>query len=93
MDIFVADGRIVDETKPEAVIDARAKTVMPGGIDVHSHVATYGLNLTRLAFGFPTLSEIGLDYARIGYTHVNKPVCASRTQRHSPCGHIRIPRS
>ena len=79
MDIFVADGRIVDETKPEEVIDARAKTVMPGGIDVHSHVATYGLNLTRLAFGFPTLSEIGLDYARIGYTHVNEPVMTLNT--------------
>jgi formylmethanofuran dehydrogenase subunit A len=79
MDIFVADGRIVDETRPEAVIDATDKTVMPGGIDVHSHVATYGMNLTRFTFGFPTLTEIGVTYARMGYTHVNEPLMTLNT--------------
>ncbi|NQE44812.1 Allantoinase [ANME-1 cluster archaeon GoMg2] len=79
MDIFVADGKIVDETKPEVIIDATAKTVMPGGIDVHSHVATYGLNVTRFTFGFPTLNEIGLAYARMGYTHVNEPLMTLNT--------------
>lgn len=47
MDIFIADGKIMDEIKTEKIIDATNKTVMIGGIDVHSHVATYGLNLTR----------------------------------------------
>ena len=79
MDIFVADGKIVDETKPEVIIDATDKTVMPGGIDVHSHVATYGLNLTRFTFGFPILNEIGVAYARMGYTHVNEPLMTLNT--------------
>ena len=40
MDIFIADGKLVEEAspKPEVVIDARGKAVVPGGIDVHSHV-------------------------------------------------------
>jgi len=79
MDIFIADGKIVDEIKPEKIIDATDKTVMAGGIDVHSHVATYGLNLTRFTFGFPTLAEIGYTYARMGYTHVNEPLMTLNT--------------
>ncbi len=81
MDIFIADGKIVDEIKPEPeeIIDATDKTVMAGGIDVHSHVATYGLNLTRFTFGFPTLAEIGYTYAKMGYTHVNEPLMTLNT--------------
>lgn len=79
MDIFVADGRIVDETRPELIIDATDKTVMPGGIDVHSHVATYGMNLARFTCKFPILNEIGYTYARMGYTHVNEPLMTLNT--------------
>jgi len=79
MDIFVADGKIVDEIKPDVIIDATDKTVMAGGIDVHSHVATYGLNLARFTFGFPTVGEIGYTYARMGYTHVNEPLMTLNT--------------
>ena len=79
MDIFIAGGKIVDELKPEKIIDATDKTVMAGGIDMHSHVATYGLNLTRFTFGFPTLAEIGYTYARMGYTHVNEPLMTLNT--------------
>jgi formylmethanofuran dehydrogenase subunit A len=79
MDIFVAEGKIVDEIKPDEIIDATDKTVMAGGIDVHSHVATYGLNLARFTFGFPTVGEIGYAYARMGYTHVNEPLMTLNT--------------
>jgi len=79
MDIFVAEGKIVDEIKPDAIIDATDKTVMAGGIDVHSHVATYGLNLARFTFGFPTVGAIGHAYARMGYTHVNEPLMTLNT--------------
>ena len=79
MDIFVAEGKIVDEIKPDEIIDATDKTVMAGGIDVHSHVATYGLNLARFTFGFPTVGEIGDTYARMGYTHVNEPLMTLNT--------------
>jgi formylmethanofuran dehydrogenase subunit A len=40
MDIFVDGGKIVDEIKPDEIIDATDKTVMAGGIDVHSHDRT-----------------------------------------------------
>ena len=79
MDIFVADGKVVDEIKPDEIIDATGKTIMAGGIDVHSHVATYGLNLSRFTFGFPTVDEIGYTYARMGYTHVNEPLMTLNT--------------
>jgi len=79
MDIFVDGGKIVDEIKPDEIIDATDKTVMAGGIDVHSHVATYGLNLARFTFGFPTVGEIGYTYARMGYTHVNEPLMTLNT--------------
>ena len=44
MDIFVKDGKIVEELSPNEmkdakVIDASNKTVMPGGVDSHTHVA------------------------------------------------------
>ncbi|MFQ5816279.1 MAG: amidohydrolase family protein, partial [Candidatus Hydrothermarchaeaceae archaeon] len=39
-DILIKDGRVVEKLKgkPE-VIDASGKTVMPGGIEIHSHFA------------------------------------------------------
>ena len=40
MDICIKDGKIVDKVSNAAkVIDAAGKTVMAGGVDVHSHVA------------------------------------------------------
>ncbi len=48
-DISVADGRIVEHVGSDArVIDARGMVVMPGGVDIHSHVAGHGANLARL---------------------------------------------
>jgi formylmethanofuran dehydrogenase subunit A len=39
MDIFIEDGKIVEECKAERIIDASGKLVFPGGIDIHAHVA------------------------------------------------------
>ncbi|MEM3596466.1 MAG: amidohydrolase family protein, partial [Candidatus Bathyarchaeia archaeon] len=40
MDIFVKDGKIVGSTSSKAKrIDASGKVVMPGGVDIHSHIA------------------------------------------------------
>ena len=44
MDIFIRDGKVVRELsaaelKDSKVIDASGMTVMPGGVDSHSHVA------------------------------------------------------
>ncbi|HVZ20437.1 MAG TPA: formylmethanofuran dehydrogenase subunit A [Vicinamibacterales bacterium] len=47
-DVCVQDGRIVADVGPSArVIDARGMVVMPGGVDIHSHVASGSVNLAR----------------------------------------------
>jgi formylmethanofuran dehydrogenase subunit A len=79
-DIFIEDGIIVDGfSKPDKTINAKSKTIMAGGIDVHSHIATYGLNLLRATAGFYLPKEIGHIYAKMGYTHVNEPFMTQYT--------------
>lgn len=50
-DIAVQNGKIVEPSKlttSAKVIDARGKVVMPGGIDIHTHVAGPKVNVGRL---------------------------------------------
>lgn len=52
-DIFIRDGRVVTsltgaEERDALIIDALGKTVMPGGVDSHSHVAGAKVNAGRL---------------------------------------------
>jgi formylmethanofuran dehydrogenase subunit A len=47
-DICIADGRVVATLTDSArTIDARGMIVMPGGVDIHSHVAGASVNLAR----------------------------------------------
>jgi formylmethanofuran dehydrogenase subunit A len=47
-DICVADGRVVDDVPRDATtIDARGMVVMPGGVDIHAHVASSSVNVGR----------------------------------------------
>jgi formylmethanofuran dehydrogenase subunit A len=47
-DICIADGRIVADLPAAATtIDARGMVVMPGGVDIHCHVASSSVNLAR----------------------------------------------
>jgi formylmethanofuran dehydrogenase subunit A len=47
-DICIDSGRIVADVGPDArTIDARGMIVMPGGVDIHSHVASGSVNLAR----------------------------------------------
>ena len=47
-DICIDTGRIVAEVPADATaIDARGMVVMPGGVDIHSHVASGSVNLAR----------------------------------------------
>ena len=47
-DICIADGRIVaDVPAGSPSLDARGMVVMPGGVDIHSHVAGASVNLAR----------------------------------------------
>lgn len=52
-DIFIKDGKVVSELsdadmKDAKVIDATGKTVMPGGVDSHSHIAGAKVNVGRM---------------------------------------------
>ena len=47
-DICIEDGRIVAEVPPGTpTVDARGMVVMPGGVDIHSHVASSACNHGR----------------------------------------------
>ena len=51
-DLWISDGRIVEapsdpSVKPSRVIDAAGLVVMPGGIDMHCHIAGPKVNVAR----------------------------------------------
>ena len=51
-DVWIADGKIVDAptdpaVRPTRQIDARGLVVMPGGIDMHCHIAGPKVNVAR----------------------------------------------
>src|SRR6187551_1480723 len=51
-DIWIAEGRIVDpptdpSVRPSRTIDASGLVVMPGGIDMHCHIAGPKVNSAR----------------------------------------------
>lgn len=52
VDIAIKDGKIVStdliDTRRAKVIDAKNKTVMPGGVDIHSHIAGPKVTAGRL---------------------------------------------
>jgi formylmethanofuran dehydrogenase subunit A len=50
MDIAVEDGKIVDKLsgRRRKIIDASGMIVMPGGVDIHSHIAGPKVNAGRL---------------------------------------------
>jgi len=52
LDIAVKNGKIVDPSQIDPsraiIVDAKGKIVMPGGIDIHSHIAGPKVNIGRL---------------------------------------------
>jgi formylmethanofuran dehydrogenase subunit A len=47
-DIYVADGKIIAHSPEEAqVIDANGMVIMPGGVELHAHVAGPKVNAGR----------------------------------------------
>jgi len=77
-EVCIENGRVVASLPPSApVFDARNLLVVPGGVDLHSHITGGGMRAARLlcpeAAGtpfLPTLDDIGRLYARLGYTTV-----------------------
>ena len=47
-DVCLRDGKVVDDVGPDARrIDARGMVVMPGGVDIHAHIAGPKVNAAR----------------------------------------------
>lgn len=51
-DIWIQDGRVIDkpvgaDVKPDRTIDATGTVVMPGGVDMHCHIAGPKVNAAR----------------------------------------------
>ncbi len=51
-DLWICDGKIVDapadpQVRPDRTLDARGLVVMPGGIDMHCHIAGPKVNVAR----------------------------------------------
>ncbi|MFQ6074474.1 MAG: amidohydrolase family protein, partial [Candidatus Bathyarchaeia archaeon] len=50
MDIAMKDGKIVEKVEGNSVkvVDASGMIVMPGGVDIHSHIAGAKVNAGRM---------------------------------------------
>jgi len=48
MDLFIRGGKIVEAVSNPKVIDAEGRVVMPGGVDIHAHIAGGKVNSGRL---------------------------------------------
>ena len=47
-EICIQDGKIVDAVDDDAtIIDAKGMVIMPGGVDIHCHIAGPKVNLAR----------------------------------------------
>ncbi len=92
-DIFIEDGKIIDKkdvkTKIDKVINCLDKIVMPGAIDLHTHIGGGKVNIARLmmeefhnekdpnydstAIIAPSTLKTGLKYIEMGYTTCFEP--------------------
>ena len=92
-DIYVQDGQIIDKksvtSNVNKVIDCRNKIVMPGAIDMHTHIGGGKVNIARLmleefhteqnpnfdstAIIAPSTIKTGLKYIEMGYTSCFEP--------------------
>ncbi len=96
-EIWVEGGKIINPpTKPRTpveVIDAAGMLVMPGGVDIHSHIAGSKVNAGRVmrpevhgwgeGRSLYTAEETGHLYARMGYTTVMEAAVAPLKARHT----------
>lgn len=78
-DLWIEGGRVIaapaDPTaRADRTIDARGYVVMPGGVDMHCHIAGPKVNAARALLAgsepglVPTTRATGYSYAGLGYT-------------------------
>jgi formylmethanofuran dehydrogenase subunit A len=48
LDIAIKEGKIVEKVREPKVIDAEERLVLPGGVDMHSHIAGGKVNVGRI---------------------------------------------
>ena len=92
-DIYISDGKIVNRLeikgKINKVINCRGKIVMPGAIDMHTHIGGGKVNIARMMLGefhneesldsdstaimAPTTIKTGIKYIKMGYTSCFEP--------------------
>ena len=92
-DIFIKHGKIIDRSdlneKIDRVINCKDKIIMPGAIDLHTHIGGGKVNIARLmleefhtenqdqfdssAIIAPSTFKTGLKYIEMGYTTCFEP--------------------
>src|SRR5262245_13350742 len=90
-DVCVQDGRIVADVPAHARrIDARGMVVMPGGVDIHAHIAGPKVNAARKLSPeqpfheiVPSTFDTGRRYALLGYTTVVEAATPPLAARHT----------
>ncbi len=89
-DVHIEDGRVVESPSPASrspdvaapTIDAAGLIVMPGGVDMHAHIASMTINTARqvqqqaASKVVPTAPQTGELYLKLGYTTVIEPAVA-----------------
>jgi len=92
-DLYISQGKLVDKKdingKIDRVIDCRDKIIMPGAIDMHTHIGGGKVNIARMMLEelhtentsghdsssiiAPTTIKTGLKYIKMGYTSCFEP--------------------
>ena len=89
LDISIKDRKIVEKASANAeVIDASNMIVMPGAIDIHTHISSQTVNFGRMFTKPPsqplyTTSQIGHEYIKQGYTLFIEAAVAAHLARHT----------
>lgn len=96
-DVLIEDGVVVrafsDGVEP-TLLDAAGRVVMAGGVDMHTHIASTGVQLGRSLDGFaapsscvPTTTETAAQYVTMGFTTAME---AAVSPTDAPCAHMQL---
>lgn len=94
-DIYIKDGRVVSDKPADArTVNATGCVAMPGGVDIHCHIASTAINRARAILGeeapthvhrclTPSTDNTGKRYAALGYTTAVEAAVAPSAARHT----------
>ena len=100
-DVFIQDGKVVKSLKKKAdqIVNCSDKIIMPGAIDLHTHIGGGKVNIARLmlqefhnnsdrdydltADFVPSTLKTGLQYIGMGYTSCFEPALLPMNARQS----------